>query len=328
MTWAWRQPLPSTMRFVLLALADAADENGACWPSVSTIAERCAVSTRTVQRALRDLIKADLVQSDPRHRGDGSTTSNRYVLRLGGGDTASGAPVMDVTEGCHGCRGGHDMDVTPRTTNRTVIDPSPPPSAAAPEPATSGGDLRKLIFPSKFAAAECVEAAHRLNRFPTPLAQQILDELNGRMQRGEIKTTALAYLGGLISRARAGTFVPNVERRSERGTQQVPRTRQDTDRIAVETSRESAPAYPDVMTNPLCQRVAEIQNRAEQRRSSCTDAVLEIESAPRSEPPAGLVSPPMDIESAHMPVKNAGAFAADEICRHGSDLRFRPIRIS
>ena len=69
------------------------------------------------------------------------------------------------------------------------------------------------------------------------LAQQILDELNRRIEHGEIKTTVLAYLGGLISRARAGTFVPNTERKPQR----VPRTRQDTDRIAVETSRESAP---------------------------------------------------------------------------------------
>lgn len=102
MTWAWRQPLPSTQRFVLLALADAADENGACWPSVSMLAKRCAISTRTVQRALQGLISADLIHSDSRHRGDGSTTSNRYVLHLGGGDTVTGAPVTDVTGGCHG----------------------------------------------------------------------------------------------------------------------------------------------------------------------------------------------------------------------------------
>ena len=195
------------------------------------------------------------------------------------------------------------MDVTPRTTNRTVIDPSPPPSAAAPEPATSGGDLRKLIFPSKFAAAECVEAAHRLNRFQTPLAQQILDELNGRMQRGEIKTTALAYLGGLISRARAGTFVPNVERRSERGTQQVPRTRQDTDRIAAETSLEPPRVYPDVASNPLCQRVAEIRTRAERRRASETVANLETESAGKDCSTEGVVSTPIDIGSTRKPIE-------------------------
>lgn len=164
-------------------------------------------------------------------------------------------PVADVTGGCHGCEGAADTGVTPRTTNGTVIDPIPPPSAVAPALVASGGDLRKLIFPSKFTEAECIEATHRLNRFPTPLAQQILDELIGRMGRGEIKTTALAYLGGLISRARSGTFVPNTQQRRQR----VPRTGQDTDRIAVEISRESAglPRYYDQSSVPARRRDSE-----------------------------------------------------------------------
>ena len=163
--------------------------------------------------------------------------------------------------------------------------------------------MRKLIFPSRFTAAEGVEATDRLNRFPTTLAQQILDELNGRMGRGEIKTTALAYLGGLISRARAGTFVPSVERKSERKTQLVPRTRQDTARVGVETSREPAPVYPDVASNPLCQRVAEIRTRAERRRASETVANLETESAGKDCSTEGVVTTPIEIGSTRKPIE-------------------------
>lgn len=288
MTWAWRQPLPSTQRFVLLALADAANESGVCWPSVSLLAKRCAISTRTVQRALLDLISAELIHRDSRHRGDGSTTSNRYVLQLGGGDTVTEAPVVDAAGGCHGSQRTPDTDVAPRTPNRTPIDPSPLSDAAAPESAASGGDVRKLIFPSKFTAPERAEATHRLKRLPTPVAQQILDELNTRMEREEIKTTALAYLGGLISRARAGTFIPNLERRSERRTQRTQRARDDTDLGAAAISRETVPIYADVSTNPLCQRVAEIRRRAAHRRTSWAAAVPENESAPRDELPEGL----------------------------------------
>lgn len=89
-----------------MALADVADDDGVCWPSVSTIGRRCAVSTRTVQRALRDLHKVDLVRGDARYRGDGSTTSNRYVLSLRGGDTLSGASDMAVTGGVSRSSGG------------------------------------------------------------------------------------------------------------------------------------------------------------------------------------------------------------------------------
>ena len=50
MNWAWRQNLPSTAKLVLLALADAADDEGNCWPSVATIAGKAGVTTRTVRR--------------------------------------------------------------------------------------------------------------------------------------------------------------------------------------------------------------------------------------------------------------------------------------
>ncbi|MGB5741636.1 MAG: helix-turn-helix domain-containing protein, partial [Sedimenticolaceae bacterium] len=36
MNWAWRQTLTPTLKLVLMALADSADDQGVCWPSVST----------------------------------------------------------------------------------------------------------------------------------------------------------------------------------------------------------------------------------------------------------------------------------------------------
>jgi hypothetical protein len=55
MNWAWRQNLPSTAKLVLLALADAADDEGNCWPSVATIAGKAGVTTRTVRRVMETL---------------------------------------------------------------------------------------------------------------------------------------------------------------------------------------------------------------------------------------------------------------------------------
>jgi hypothetical protein len=40
MNWAWRQALATTLKLILMALADAADDQGVCWPSVSTLARR------------------------------------------------------------------------------------------------------------------------------------------------------------------------------------------------------------------------------------------------------------------------------------------------
>jgi len=57
--WAWGQQLTPTVKFVLLALADSADDHGVCWPSVQTVARKCGVSSRTVQCPIRNWSPAD-----------------------------------------------------------------------------------------------------------------------------------------------------------------------------------------------------------------------------------------------------------------------------
>ena len=260
-TWAWRQTVRSTERLVLVALADMANDHGVCWPSVATLARRCVKSTRTVQRALQTLTSANLICCELRQRPDGSTTSNRYVLQLGG-DILTGAPDMDVAGECHGCHQAHDMGVTPGTTSRTVIDQSLPPDATTSETLACGGE-RKLSFPGALTAAERRVAKARLGKFPAPLAQQILDELNGRLARGEVRTSALAYLNGLIARAREGSFEASAELKKLR----LPRPRREADIAEPEVHRPPAPDYPDVAGNPLCQRVMKIQTSVEQRRN-------------------------------------------------------------
>jgi hypothetical protein len=55
MSAAFRTSLPSTQKFVLVALADIANDHGECYPSVATLMERCSLSERAVQGALSAL---------------------------------------------------------------------------------------------------------------------------------------------------------------------------------------------------------------------------------------------------------------------------------
>lgn len=55
------QPLPPARRMVLLALADAANHAGVCWPSVTTLARRCCLSVRSVFDHLKALVAAGLL---------------------------------------------------------------------------------------------------------------------------------------------------------------------------------------------------------------------------------------------------------------------------
>lgn len=61
-------------------LAECSNINGECWPSKRTIAQACRVSVATVTRALRELEKAGMVISEPRHRLNNGQTSNRYTV--------------------------------------------------------------------------------------------------------------------------------------------------------------------------------------------------------------------------------------------------------
>lgn len=75
------QELAHRAKTVYIYLRDRGDSEGSCWPGVKTIARELKLSPRTVQRALRDLEQAGLVQRQPRYRKNGSRTSNLYSIK-------------------------------------------------------------------------------------------------------------------------------------------------------------------------------------------------------------------------------------------------------
>lgn len=55
MSAVWAIDLPDSQKIVLLALADNANDEGVCWPSMATIAKKCSKGTRTVQGVIKQL---------------------------------------------------------------------------------------------------------------------------------------------------------------------------------------------------------------------------------------------------------------------------------
>ena len=49
MTAVWSVTLPDSEKIVLLALADCANDEGLCWPSMATLAAKCSKSERDRQ---------------------------------------------------------------------------------------------------------------------------------------------------------------------------------------------------------------------------------------------------------------------------------------
>lgn len=83
LAWAFRLPLPTTQKTVLLALADFTDERESCFPGVALIADRASVSERTVKTNIAKLEAAGLLSRGRRYNGFGGRRSDRYVLHVG-----------------------------------------------------------------------------------------------------------------------------------------------------------------------------------------------------------------------------------------------------
>lgn len=82
MTQVWDLvQLNQSQTLVLLALADHADDEGVCWPSIDRIAKKARLERRATQRIIRALEDAGYLHIDPPEvSGRGHT--NRYTIDL------------------------------------------------------------------------------------------------------------------------------------------------------------------------------------------------------------------------------------------------------
>lgn len=62
-------------------LADRANRDGECWPAIPTIARELKLSQSTVRRALQDLRKAELLETEQRYRAKGGKSSLLFHLK-------------------------------------------------------------------------------------------------------------------------------------------------------------------------------------------------------------------------------------------------------
>ena len=142
--------LPSTTKFVLIALSNFADDDGASWPKHSTLAAWCNMSRETVQRHMSKLEELGYVTSKARRYYDGRNASKVYQLDFLQSDFAPhGEPTVTenhtdrVTEN-HTDRvtESHNKNHQPRTIN---LEPPLPltPRQAGTNPRAKGTNPRE-----------------------------------------------------------------------------------------------------------------------------------------------------------------------------------------
>lgn len=82
---------------VLLALADYANDEGVCWPSMATLAHKARMDERNVRRIVGKLTKSgelELVERGGLEKG--RPRANRYRVRPGGGKMSPQEPGQNV----------------------------------------------------------------------------------------------------------------------------------------------------------------------------------------------------------------------------------------
>jgi hypothetical protein len=78
MTAVWdREDLSSTQKLVLLSLADWANDDGLCWPSIERVAKKSSLKKRAVQLAIRSLEEMQFIR-----REEVIGKGNRYWIHI------------------------------------------------------------------------------------------------------------------------------------------------------------------------------------------------------------------------------------------------------
>ena len=127
MTKVWASyPGAGSELLAMLALADWADDNGNCYPSMSAIAKKIRLSKSQAQRVVHGLIDDGYLKVTANALGGAPTQTRNYRIaldRLTGSAHATGSidatGRMDAAEGSHPCGGRGSAHAT-----QTVSEPS------------------------------------------------------------------------------------------------------------------------------------------------------------------------------------------------------------
>ena len=138
--------LGPTERLIMLALADHADDEGRCYPSVARIAQRTGLSERAVQTNVRSLIAAGYINVTI---GGGKGHSNLYFI--------SANPAADAPQ-------------TPQQMHPAADAPrsrcAPNPAADAPNPAADAPEPPITIIEPSLKKTAPTSAEHSTARLP------------------------------------------------------------------------------------------------------------------------------------------------------------------
>ena len=236
MNLAWDMQMSPTMKLVLLALCDWANDSGFCFPGMLTLANKACISKRQCQRIMRELISMTLISVVGNQLG--GMGSRRYQINVAGlregslggsGDKLS--PVVQASPApMTKKRKSSDTGVA-RTKSNHQFDP--------PLQETSYSiDWSHL---SQVSEEERAVVVDMLDGIAESQRQAIVDELAGALRAKAIKAQWPGWLRGVVRQAKAGAFVPNHALAIQRDRQRMVREAEDAEKRRVEEKRRLDP---------------------------------------------------------------------------------------
>ena len=191
-------PLPPARRMVLLQLSRMANQAGACWPSVQTLARQCCLSVRSVFNHLAALAKAGLIQ---RRNRLGRSTVYTVTAPVASSDpaasaTQTGQPSARPAPASPGETTGEAMGETqtivrkepsvsaPESARETEREPLPKPTRTPVPAAVSTAGL------TVGSVVQAMRAAGLLGAYATPSLATLVATASGPHEFSEAASEA------------------------------------------------------------------------------------------------------------------------------------------
>lgn len=138
--WVWDHSTESgTNKLMLLAIAEYADDDGVCWPSIARLAQRVCVKERQAQRLIKQLEQSGAIEV---RRGVGRNHTSVYVIK---GVAEYTIPDAEKVQSCTPFDAGKGVIQGEKVSSRAikgVIAMTPDPSLDPPIDPSLNDDTR------------------------------------------------------------------------------------------------------------------------------------------------------------------------------------------
>lgn len=167
--WAIQQKAPPSCKHVLLVLANRADKNHRCFPSLFSLAEDTGMSRRNVIRCIQNLENLHLI--DKQQRGINSTVYTLRVVTPSHHQAKNTGQRKVVTP-------GHQKQGQPVTTDKcSVVTGSHPGSDALSPPVVTPCHMEPPIEPKGNPKGDIPPTKKRREKTDLPMAIEITDKM-------------------------------------------------------------------------------------------------------------------------------------------------------